>query len=141
MTNNHFQTVDEMLDLFFKNRYTAPTFQRLDRQNVKFPVDIYANDTGLYFQFALVGEIDKQKDLQIKTDANNLMVKYTKPQQEQKKDTNYILSLIKRQSFDYQFKIDSKYNTAKVSAQLQNGLLTICIPLNQQATPKSITIK
>jgi len=46
-----------------------------------------------------------------------------------------------KKSFDLGYKISPKYNLTKISAEMENGLLNLHIPISEESKPKSIKIK
>ena len=53
----------------------------------------------------------------------------------------YIYHGLSKKSFDLRYKIAPKFDLSITEAEMLNGLLTIFIPLADEAKPKSIKIK
>ena len=129
-------------DLLFKNFFDNNSiFTSYVEQKPNYPVDIYTNDNTLCFDIACVGL--EKKDINITTEGNILKVIYEKPSRDTDNSTknDYIHKGITRKSFNMGWKIAAKYNLDKIEAVMKNGLLSITIPIAEEAKPKTIKIK
>ena len=119
-------------DLFENNsRFSAIT------QKVTHPVDIYETPEGIRFEVAAVG-IDS-KDIEIQIDNDQLRIKYEKAQSEY--EDSAIYRGIKRSSFDLTWKISTKFDLSKLSAEMDKGLLILTIPIAEGKAIRKIEIK
>ena len=119
-------------DLFENNsRFSAIT------QKVTHPVDIYETPDGIRFEVAAVG-IDS-KDIDIQIDNDQLRIKYEKAQSEY--EDSAIYRGIKRSSFDLTWKISTKFDLSKLSAEMDKGLLILTIPIAEGKAIRKIEIK
>ena len=124
-------------DLLFKNFFeTDSHFQSHAEIKPNYPCDLFTTDEGLGIEIAAVG-LDK-KDIKIETAENQIKVIYEKTDDENSVD--YIHRGIARRSFNLGWKISPKYNLKKIKADMDKGLLTIFIPIADEAKPKAITI-
>ena len=124
-------------DILVRNFFQdASTFSPLAETKVPHPVDIYTTDTDLVFEIAATG-ISKE-DIQIQTQNNTLRVNYDKSKAEESRD--FIHKGIARRSFNLGWKIDSKFNLSKATAEFKNGLLSIVIPFAKGSEPKTLKI-
>ena len=124
-------------DLLFKNFFeTDSNFQSHIDNKPNYPCDLFTTDEGLHIEIAAVG-LDK-KDLSIETAENQIKVIYDKTDEESSVD--YIHRGIARRSFNLGWKISPKFNLNKVDAKMDKGLLTIFIPIADEAKPKAIKI-
>jgi len=131
-------------DLLFRNFFdTNSMFQSYVEQKPNYPVDVYTQENELCFDIACVG-LDKQ-DINIQTEGNTLKVSYKKPSVDSnpsdEEAPDYIHKGITRKSFDMGWKISAKYNLSGILAGMENGLLTIKIPIAEESLPKTVTIK
>ena len=103
------------------------------------PVNIYCNSKGLNFEVACTGLTKDDVSISIEEDA--LKIKYEK--QPAKQDDTFvgIHNGLSRKSFDFMYKISSKFDLDKTDAKLENGLLHVVIPVSEQAKPKQLVIK
>ena len=127
-------------DLLFKNFFDqASTFETNLDKKINHPVDIMYTEEALIFEIAAVGLNKKDIDLSTE-DGTTLKVSYTKPNIESN-DSNkdageYIHKGIAKRSFDLGWKISPKFDLTKIDAKMENGLLTISVPITPESKPK-----
>ena len=127
-------------DLLFKNFFDTNTqFNSYVDSKPNYPVDIATVDNGLVIEIAAVG-LDK-KDIQIETSENQLKVIYNKGESDSPDGYEYIHRGIAKRAFNLGWKISPKYNLNGIKATMKNGLLSIEIPISEEAKPKTIAIK
>tara|TARA_R100001510_G_C7559114_1_gene139836 strand:- start:91 stop:507 length:417 start_codon:yes stop_codon:yes gene_type:complete len=125
-------------DLFFKNFFdTTSDFQSFAEVKPQYPVDIYTTDEGLIFDIAAVG-IDKS-EIKIEADSNMLKVSHEKDSSNDGID--YIHKGIARRAFNLGWKVSPKYDLKQIEAKLNNGLLSILVPVVPEAKPVEVKIK
>tara|TARA_R100001129_G_scaffold177833_1_gene153113 strand:- start:713 stop:1162 length:450 start_codon:yes stop_codon:yes gene_type:complete len=132
-------------DLLFKNFFDqASAFQSNLDTKINHPVDIILKDEAMVFEIAAVGLEKKDIELQVE-DGNCLKVSYTKPNIESNNSDldagEYIHKGIAKRSFNLGWKISPKFDLTKISASMENGLLTIEVPVTPESRPKTIKIK
>ena len=124
-------------DLLFRNFFeTDSFFKSFTDTKPNYPVDIYTTDDGLIFDIAVVGL--EKKDIKIEADGNLLKVSHEKDSSLD--DTNYIHKGIARRAFNLGWKVSPKYDLKKIEATLNNGLLSILVPIEPEAKPVEIKI-
>ena len=125
-------------DILVRNFFQdASQYSPLDQTKLSHPVDIYTNDKGLIFDVACTG-IAKE-DIEILLQDNVLRINYTKTKEEE--DVDYIHKGIAKRSFNFGWKIDSKFDLSKAVAKFENGLLTIGVPFAKGSELKTLQIK
>ena len=125
-------------DILVRNFFQdASQYSPLDQTKLSHPVDIYTNDKGLIFDIACTG-IAKE-DIEILLQDNVLRINYTKAKKEE--DVDYIHKGIAKRSFNFGWKIDSKFDLSKAIAKFENGLLTIGVPFAKGSELKTLQIK
>ena len=132
-------------DLLFKNFFEqASDFETTVDRKINHPVDIKLTEDALLFEIAAVGLEKKDIELQVE-DGNCLKVSYTKPNIESNNSDldlgEYIHKGIAKRSFNLGWKISPKFDLTKISASMENGLLTIEVPVTPESRPKTIKIK
>ena len=132
-------------DLLFKNFFDrASAFQSNLETKINHPVDIILRDEAMVFEIAAVGLEKKDIELQVE-DGNCLKVSYTKPSIESNDSDldagEYIHKGIAKRSFNLGWKISPKFDLTKIDAKMENGLLTISVPITEESRPKTIKIK
>ncbi len=115
---------------------TANRYQPLAESKLPHPVDIYERDQGLGLDIACTG-ISKE-DIEILIEGNIIRVNYDKPKEEDLGE--FIHRGIAKRSFNLGWKIDSKFNLSKATAEFKNGLLQIVIPFAKGSEPKTLKI-
>ena len=125
-------------DILVRNFFQdASQYSPLDQTKLSHPVDIYTNDKGLIFDVACTG-IAKE-DIEIQLQDNILRINYTKAKEEENVD--FIHKGIAKCSFNFGWKIDSKFDLSKAVAKFENGLLTIGVPFAKGSELKTLQIK
>ena len=126
-------------DILFRNQFkSGSTFQPALDTKQPHPLNIFYDDKGLHFEVACTGLTKKDVALDIEGDI--LAISYKKPEEE-KFHEGTIYNGLSKKSFDLRYKIAPKFSLSNTDATLENGLLTIFIPLAEEAKPKTIKIK
>ena len=112
------------------------TYQTLEESKLPHPVDIYERDNGLGLDIACTGIF--KEDIEILIEGNIIRVNYDKPQDDDAGE--YIHRGIAKRSFNLGWKIDSRFNLSKATADFKNGLLQIIIPFAKGLEPKTLKI-
>ena len=103
------------------------------------PINIYYDETGLHFEVACTGLT--KDDVKVDIEDDILKISYDKPEEEKELHPGTIHRGLSKKSFNLGNKISSKYDLSKSDGKLENGLLTIFIPITEKAKPKTIKIK
>ena len=130
-----FSAFDVLIRDFFD---TNGDYLALTHHKTGHPVDIYEDKEGLHFEIACTG-IDK-KDVELTIEGDILRVKHEKKEQNNA-DRKYIQRSIARRSFNFGYRLASRYNLAQSKATFVNGLLQIVVPLTGEAKPKKVEIE
>ena len=134
---NTFFTERNPFDILVRNFFQeAGAYRPLAESKLPHPLDIYERDNGLGLDIACTG-IDK-KDIEILIEGNIIKVNYERPKAEL--DDEYIHKGIAKRSFNLGWKIDSRFNLSKATAEFKNGLLQIVIPFAKGLEPKTLII-
>ena len=103
------------------------------------PLDIYYTDEGLFFEVACTGLT--KKDIDIRIEGQEISISYHKPKDDDKLHEGYIYHGLSRKSFNFGYKIAPKYDLSQASAEMENGLLKIQVPIAEQSKPQTLKIK
>ena len=127
-------------DILFRNHFNAED-QFAPALNSKQPhsLNIFYDDRGLHFEVACTGLT--KKDVILDTEGDILKITYKKPEDKGNDFEGYIYHGLSKKSFDLRYKIAPKFDLSITEAEMVDGLLTIFIPLAEDAKPKSIKIK
>ena len=124
-------------DILVRNFFQeAGAYRPLAESKLPHPLDIYERDNGLGIDIACTG-ISKE-DIEILIEGNIIRVNYNKPEEEGLGE--YIHKGIAKRSFNLGWKIDSKFNLSKATAEFKNGLLQVIIPFAKGSEPKTLKI-
>ena len=143
---NTFLTERNPFDILVRNFFQdAGAYRPLAESKLPHPVDIYERDNGLGLDIACTG-ISKE-DIEILIEGNIIRINYDKDKDDchcapecDCKDVSYIHKGIAKRSFNLGWKIDSKFNLSKATADFKNGLLQIVIPFAKGLEPKTLKI-
>jgi HSP20 family molecular chaperone IbpA len=124
-------------DIVWKNFMSSNSNYNTINEKINYPVDIYEIHNGLRFELAVVG-LDKE-DLEIIVEGDTLRIKHDRVAPEV--EFTYIAKGIARRSFDLAWKVASKFELSKLTANMDKGLLIIDIPYSESKAPKKINIK
>jgi HSP20 family protein len=128
-------------DILVRNFFDTETpFHPLHSVKLKHPVDVYEDSDGLHLEVACTGLT--KEDISINIEGDILRVSYEKGNDEPT-DRDYHYSGIAKRSFNFGYKVATKFNLSKVGAKMENGLLNITVPYSPHVVikPKTITIK
>ena len=124
-------------DILVRNFFQdASQYRPLAESKLPHPVDIYERDNGLGIDIACTG-ISKE-DIEILIEGNIIRVNYNKPDEEDLGE--FIYKGIAKRSFNLGWKIDSKFNLSKATAEFKNGLLKVVVPFAKGSEPKTLKI-
>lgn len=126
-------------DILVRNFFdTEEPFNPLHSAKLKHPVDVYENIDGLHLEVACTGLNKEDIDIDIEEDV--LKISYIKEDNESNR-TYYYQGIAKR-SFNFGYKVATRFNLSKAEAKMEKGLLTIAVPHSSKVTTnKSIKIK
>jgi len=122
-------------DLLWKDLFETNSHFSAISQRVTHPVDIFELEDSIVFEVAAVGL--SVEDIEILTEGELLRIKY----EAKKEDRSVIYKGIKRSSFDLSWKISTKFDVSRLTAQLDKGLLTLTIPIAEGKAAKKIEIQ
>ena len=124
-------------DILFRNFFQdqGQYVPMVEKNKVSHPVDLYETEKGLNFDIACTGISKDEIDIQLNGDI--LKVNYDRNDEDNK---DYIYKGIAKRSFNLGWKIDSKFDLSKATAEFKNGLLQIIIPFAKGSEPKTLKI-
>ena len=126
-------------DLLFRDFFnTSAHFAPATETKAPHPLDIYEDKNGLCFEIACTG-LNKD-EISIDIEGDILRVSHDKNESIDK-DKNYVYKGIAKRSFNLGYKVASRFDLSKSEAKMENGLLTIFIPLAETSKPKTLKIK
>jgi HSP20 family protein len=102
-------------------------------------VDIMESDDDVVLTFELPG-MDK-KNIKVWIEDNVLTVSGERKIRDEKKSDDYIRTEISEGSFTRSFTLPKTIDNSKISADYDNGLLTVKLVKTEEAKPKEIEVK
>jgi HSP20 family protein len=104
------------------------------------PVDIYQNGSD---ELVLKAELPdmKQEDIEITVDNNTLTIKGEKKIANDVKDDQILRVERRYGTFTRSFSLPPTVDASKVEAEYKNGILTLKLPLREEAKPRQIPVK
>jgi HSP20 family protein len=102
------------------------------------PVDIKDTETEVVFSMDIPGM--KQEDIHIEITGDTLSVKAHRETEAQSNANGYVQVERTWGTFQRQFSINVPIKTEQVTASYKNGVLSVCLPKADEATPKRVNI-
>jgi HSP20 family protein len=125
-------------DILFHNAFFPSSgFGSAKTTKQPHPLNIFYDETGLFFEVACTGLT--KDDVKVDIEDDILTISYKKPDEDLHPGT--IHRGLSKKSFNLSYKISSKFNLPEAEAKLENGLLEIFIPIAESAKPKTLKIK
>ena len=126
-------------DLLFRNFFETNTgFLPAIEAKFPHPVDIYETDLGLHFEVACTGL--EKSDIDLSLEGDVVRISHTREKDSTSTGTKFIHKGIAKRSFNLGYKISSKYNLSKATAEMKNGLLNVSVPFAKSAVPRILDI-
>jgi len=126
-------------DLLFRNLFEAgATFAPAAEAKQQYPINIFEDDLGLTFELACTG-IPKEA-IEVKLEGDLISFNYDKEKTPESSSRNYIHRGIAKRSFNLGYKVGTKFDLKKATANFHDGLLIVTIPFAKEAMPKVLKI-
>lgn len=104
------------------------------------PLNISQTDSELRLEIACTGLSKEEVEVSIEEDVLRISHK-KKEKDSQEQEPYYRYRGLSQRSFNLGYKISSKFDLSKSEAKLENGLLTISIPVAEKASKTLLEIK
>ena len=138
MSTHFLERLYNPYDLLFRNLFETGThFIPATEAKQQYPINIFEDDSGLTFELACTG-IPKDA-IEVKLEGDSITFTYDKaktPDPERK----YIHRGIAKRSFNLAYKLGTKFNPTKATANFNDGLLVVTVPFAKSQTPKVLKI-
>ena len=128
-------------DILVRNFFdTESPFNPLHSVKLKHPVDVYETKEGLHLEVACTGLIKEDISLDIEGDV--LRVSYNREDNTENPNKEYYYQGIAKRSFNFGYKVATRFDLLKADATMENGLLSVTIPYSSKVTAnKTLKIK
>ena len=126
-------------DILVRNFFDSETpFHPLHSVKLKHPVDVYENEEGLHLEVACTGLA--KKDVSIDIEGDVLRVSYEKTE-DTNEGRNYHYQGIAKRSFNFGYKVATRFRLSEAEAKMKNGLLTTTIPYSPHSITKTKSLE
>lgn len=126
-------------DILVRNFFDSETpFHPLHSVKLKHPVDVYENEEGLHLEVACTGLA--KKDVSIDIEGDVLRVSYEKTE-DTNEGRNYHYQGIAKRSFNFGYKVATRFRLSEAEAKMKNGLLTITVPYSPHSITKTKSLE
>lgn len=138
-----FRELDQMqsrINRIFGEAYRGGSDELLHRGDWLPPVDIYENDQH---EIVLRAELPglKREDLDIKVENNTLTLRGERKRETDVKQESYHRVERTYGAFSRSFSLPATVNTEQVQAKFVDGVLTITLPMREEAKPRQIQVQ
>ena len=103
------------------------------------PVDVYQQDANIIVKAPLPGV--KPEDIDISVVGDTLTIRGEMKQEREVKEEDYVRRERRFGAFSRTVSLPTPVNTSKANATFENGVLTLTLPVAEEAKPKQIKIK
>jgi HSP20 family protein len=103
------------------------------------PVDIYENDSKAIVLKAEIPDVSRE-DISLKVENNTLTLSGRKQADKDVQEQQYHRVERSFGSFTRTFTLPATVDTANIAAEYKNGVLTVTLPLREDAKPKQIDV-
>ena len=138
MSTHFLERSSHPFDLLFRNLFeTGTQFTPANEAKQQYPINIFEDDLGLTFELACTGIPKEAIEVKLEGDIINFIYDKAKTPDPERK---YIHRGIAKRSFNLAYKLGTKFNPTKATANFNDGLLIVAVPFAKSATPKVIKI-
>ena len=131
-------TIQDRMNRLFQDVYSPNREEGLTTSAFAPPTDVYEDENHVTLKLEVPG-ID-EKDLDIRVENNNLIIKGERKFEKEEKEENF--RRVERQygSFVRAFTLPATVDSDNISANYDKGVLTISMPKRAEAKPKQIQV-
>jgi len=146
-TRSNFSTLylnnflDDFLDSFFQEKPWCHTSANYGVSYPSYPVcnDGLLKNGSFFSEIAVTGF--KKEDIKIEIEGQQLLIKVTNNDKEKEECYQYSHRGLSKRSFEFGYKLSDKLDIDNIKTKLENGLLTIEIPVKESAKLKKRIIE
>ena len=128
------------------NRIFGDVYSRRTDDDIMFrgdwipPVDIFENETQEVVIKAELPGLSKQ-DIDLRVENNTLTIRGERKRQQEVKEEQYHRVERVYGAFSRSFTVPATVDAARVSAEYKDGVLTVVLPVKEEARPRQIQVK
>lgn len=109
-----------------------------DEENLLPKVNLIENKNSFHLEAETPGMMEK--DISIEVHNGVLTIKGCKEKHGETKNEDYRIREFSNQGFERNFNLSDRVNIEKVSAKIENGVLKVELPINEQLKPQKIEV-
>jgi len=108
-----------------------------------FGEDLKVNIVESEDNYTLTAEVPgmKEKDIDLEVKDGLMTLKGHVEESQEKEENHYRMREFSRRSFERSFRIGEGVDSDKISAKLENGVLTVALPKKEEAKPKTVKVE
>ena len=108
-----------------------------------FGEDLKVNIVENEDNYTLTAEVPgmKEKDIDLEVKDGLITLKGHVEESQEKEENHYRMREFNRRSFERSFRIGEGVDSDKISAKLENGVLTVALPKKEEAKPKTVKVE
>ena len=130
-------TLRDAMDRLFDDAFTRPL--SVSGVSAMVAIDMYQTDDEVIVKATLPGLIADDVDITVTGETLTLRGEFK--QETEEKETSYHIREQRFGSFERSILLPTDVKADKASANFENGILTIAMPIAEEVKPRSITIK
>jgi len=132
-------TLRDAMDRLFEESFVRPGRLLARPAAGAVPVDVYQQDANIIVKAPLPGV--KPEDIDISVVGDTLTIRGEMKQEREVKEEDYVRRERRFGAFSRTVSLPTPVNTSKANATFENGVLTLTLPVAEEAKPKQIKIK
>lgn len=132
-------TLRDAMDRLFQESFVQPGRLLGGLGAGSVPIDMYQQDNALIIKAPLPGV--KPEDIDISVVGDTLTIKGETKEEKEVKEENVIRRERRFGSFSRSVSLPTAVDTSKASATFENGVLTLTLPVAEEAKPKAIKVQ
>jgi len=131
-------TLRDAVNRLFEESFVRPS-QALCATPAAVPVDMYQEDSNVIVKASVPGV--KPEDIDVSVTGNTLTIKGEVKEEKEVKEENVIHRERCVGAFSRSMTLPTSVDTSKARATFENGVLTLALPVAEEAKPKGIKIQ
>ncbi len=132
-------TLRDAMDRLFQESFVQPGRLLGAGTSGGVPIDMYQKDGALVVKAALPGV--KAEDIDITVVGDTLTIKGETKEEKEVKEENVIRRERRFGSFSRSVSLPNPVDTSKANATFEDGVLTLTLPVAEEARPKAIKVQ
>ncbi len=132
-------TLRDAMDSLFENALVGPTAGRQQSGDWGVPLDVAEDDNNFVVKASVPGI--KPEDIEVTVHGEVLTIRGEMKQEQDRENERYHLRERRYGTFTRSLSLPAPVKTDEVSAEYNNGVLTLTLPKTEEVKPKRIQVK